>query len=95
MGVLTEYVAAAMRRARYEVLPDDRSFYGEIPGLPGVLANAETLEGCRDELSEVLEEWILLGLRLGHPIPEVDGIDLNVAVSSGSCPRSVPSAGKI
>lgn len=25
-----------------------------------------------------LEEWILLGIKMGHTIPVIDGIDLNV-----------------
>jgi predicted RNase H-like HicB family nuclease len=58
--MLTGYIRAAMRKAHYEILPDDGSFYGEIEGFQGVYANADTLEACRDELEEVLEEWILL-----------------------------------
>jgi len=74
--MLTKYIRAAMRHARYEILPDDGSFYGEIPGFQGVWANAPTLEACREELREVLEDWIILGLRLGHTLPVVDGIRL-------------------
>jgi predicted RNase H-like HicB family nuclease len=73
--MLTEYIRAAMRRAKYEILSDD-TFYGEIPGLQGVYANAKTLEACREELQEVLEGWIILGLRLGHTLPGIDGIEL-------------------
>ena len=29
--MLTSYVRAAMRRARYEIIPDDGSYYGESP----------------------------------------------------------------
>jgi predicted RNase H-like HicB family nuclease len=76
--VLTEYIRAAMRRATYEILPDDGTFYGEIPGFQGVYANANTLEACREQLQEVLEGWIVLGLRLGHVLPVVDGIELVV-----------------
>lgn len=75
--MLTEYIRAAMSRATYEILPDG-SFYGEIPGFQGVYANASTLEACRTELQEVLEGWIVLGLRLGHSLPVVDGIELAV-----------------
>ena len=57
--MLMSYIGAAMRRARYEILLDDSTFYGEIPGFDGVYANADTLEACREELREVLEEWIL------------------------------------
>jgi len=46
--------------------------------LPGVWANAENLEDCRLELQEVLEEWIALGLRMGHAFPEIDGIRLEI-----------------
>lgn len=74
--MLTDYINAAMRPARYEILEDDGTYYGEIPGFQGVWANEKTLEGCRNLLASVLEEWIVLGLRLGDSLPVVDGIDL-------------------
>jgi predicted RNase H-like HicB family nuclease len=63
-----------MRQAQYEILEDDGSFYGHIPATPGVWAKAKSLEACREELQEVLEDWLALGLRLGHAIPEIEGI---------------------
>ena len=75
--MLTAYIWAAMRRAKYEILSDG-TFYGEIPGFQGVYANADTLEACREQLQEVLEGWIILGLRMGHTLPVVDGIELAV-----------------
>ena len=66
-----------MARAEYEGLEDGTSF-GRIPGFQGVWANAPTAEECRAELQEVLEDWLLVGLRLGHELPVVSGIDLNV-----------------
>lgn len=76
--MLTAYLDAAMHKAHYEILPEGEGFFGKIPGLQGVWANAPTLEACRTELREVLEEWLLLGLRQGHLLPSMDGIDLNV-----------------
>jgi len=76
--MLTSYVQAAMRKARYDIL-EDGTYYGEIPGFPGVFANADTLETCREQLQEILEGWILLGLQLGHHLPEVDGIKLEMS----------------
>ncbi len=76
--MLTNYIRAAMHRARYEILPDDGTFYGEIPGFNGVYANAKTLEACREELEEVLEEWILLRVSRKLPLPIVDGIELTI-----------------
>lgn len=75
--MLTSYIHAALRRASYEILSDG-AFYGEIPGFQGVYASAKTLEECREQLQEVLEGWIVLGLRMGHQLPEVEGIQLSV-----------------
>jgi len=72
--MLTEYIQAAMRHAHYEMIDDAKPFYGSIPECQSVWASGATLEGCREELQGVLEDWIVLGLRLGHPIPVIDGI---------------------
>ena len=74
--MLTDYIRAALHQARYEILPDDGTFYGEIPNLDGVYANANTLEVCREELAEVLEEWILFRVSKNLPLPVVNGIEL-------------------
>jgi predicted RNase H-like HicB family nuclease len=66
-----------MRTAQYDILGGGEGYVGKIPGLQGVWANADTLEACRDELREVLEEWIILGLKMNHRIPVIEGIELN------------------
>ena len=76
--MLTDYIRAAMHRAKYEILEDDGTFYGEIPGFQGVYANADTLEACREELESVLEGWILICVSRHVPTPVVDAIDLNI-----------------
>ena len=76
--MLTDYIKAALKRAHYEILPDDGSFYGEIDGIAGVYADANTLEACRDELAEVLEEWILLRVARHLDLPVVDGMSPRV-----------------
>ena len=76
--MLTQYIQAAMRQAKYEILSDDGSFYGEIPNFQGVYANAATLEDCREELAEVLEEWIIFRLSKNLPLPIVNGLKLAV-----------------
>ena len=67
-----------MRHAKYKILEDDGSFFGHIPELRGVWANEATLEECREELESALEDWILAGIWLHHPIPSIDGMDVNV-----------------
>ncbi len=76
--MLTNYIKAAMRQAQYEILSDDGTFYAEIPGFDGVYANANTLEACREELAEVLEEWILFRISRNLALPVVDGIELTI-----------------
>lgn len=76
--MLTQYIQAAMKGAQYEILEDDGTFYGHIPECRGVWANADTLEACREELQEVLEDWILISLRKNLPLPSIQGIDLSV-----------------
>ncbi len=79
--MLMNYISAAMHKARYEILPDDGPFCGEIPGFDGVYANADTLEACREELGEVLEEWILLRVSRNLSLPIIDGIGLTIVES--------------
>ena len=76
--MLTKYTQAAMRHAKHEILDDNGSFYGEISMCNGVFANASTLEECREQLEEVLEEWILLRVYKNLPLPVVDGIELTI-----------------
>jgi predicted RNase H-like HicB family nuclease len=76
--MLLEYIQAALRQAKYEILPDDGSYYGEVPGCQGVYAQAATLEACREELREVLEEWVLFRVHQHLPLPVIDGIELHV-----------------
>lgn len=76
--MLTKYIQAAMHHAHYEILPDDGTVYGEISALQGVWANADTVEACREELQEVLEDWLLLKIADHDPLPTVDGITLTI-----------------
>ena len=74
--ILTEYVSQLMAHAVYDKL-EDGTFAGRIPQCKGVIAFGATLRECRDELHSTFEDWILLGLKLGHPLPVIAEIDLN------------------
>jgi predicted RNase H-like HicB family nuclease len=76
--MVTDYLKAAMKRAHYEILDDDKSYYGEVKECQGVYANAATLEECRNELEQTLEDWILFRVSKHLEIPKLDGIDLSV-----------------
>ena len=75
--MLAQYLDVAMEMARYEIIEDESSYWGEIPGLQGVWARHETLAGCQRELREALSDWLALRLRVGLEIPEIARINLN------------------
>ena len=74
--ILTDYVEQALSLAVYDKL-EDGTFVGTIPPCAGVIAFGATLRQCEDELRSTLEDWIVLGLKLGHPLPVIADIDLN------------------
>jgi predicted RNase H-like HicB family nuclease len=74
--VLSDYVADALAQAAYEKL-EDGSYAGRVPPCPGVVAFGASLRECESELHSTLEDWILVGLQLKHPLPVIQGIDLN------------------
>lgn len=81
--MLSQYMEKALERAEYKRL-DDGTWFAEIPGFSGVWANAPTVEVCRRELLEVIEEWLLLKLRDKDPIPVIDGAEIKIAEVSGA-----------
>ena len=74
--VLSDYLEQAMAEALYDKL-EDGSFSARIPPCKGVVAFGKTLRECESELRSTLEDWILVGLKLGHKLPILSGIDLN------------------
>lgn len=74
--VLTEYVEHALELASYDKL-EDGTFAGNIEQCPGVISFGKTLRECQSELRSTLEDWVLLGLKLGQKLPRIGGIDLN------------------
>ena len=74
--VISEYIERALVQADYDKL-DDGTFVGRIPLCKGVIAFGPTLSECENELHSTLEDWLLVGFRLGHALPVIDGIDLN------------------
>lgn len=75
--MLTEYIQAALKKANYKKLADD-SWFAEIPDFQGVWANGHTVEECRHELCEVIEEWLMLKIRDDDTIPVVDQLEIRI-----------------
>ena len=74
--ILTGYLESALSQAEYEKL-EDGTYSGRIPSCKGVIAFGKSLRECEEELRSTLEDWVLVGLKLGHPLPVIEGYDLN------------------
>jgi predicted RNase H-like HicB family nuclease len=74
--MLTDYIHSAMKKAHYELM-ENGQYFGTIAGCDGVWARGRSLEACREALQSTLEDWLLLGLQLGHKLPVIAGINLN------------------
>ena len=58
--MITEYIDAAMRKARYEHIADEHIYFGKIPDFKGLWASGKTKATCEAELRERLDESIVL-----------------------------------
>lgn len=74
--ILTDYLERALSQAEYDKL-EDGSFFGKIPSCKGVIAFGTTLRECEAELHSTLEDWVLVGLKLGHQLPLLGNMNLN------------------
>ncbi len=66
--MLTDFLVAKLATATYKLLKDG-TYFGSIPSTRGVWVNADSLERCREELKEVLEDWLVFKLQSGESIP--------------------------
>lgn len=72
MGLLTDYLAAALKSASYQ--PGEGGFIeGAVPEIPGLLVRGRTFEECRERLRNELETWLARALLSHQMLPELGG----------------------
>lgn len=74
--ILSDYLERALADAEYDKL-EDGTFFGKIPSCKGVVAFGTTLRECETKLHSTLEDWVLVGLKLGHELPLLGNLNLN------------------
>jgi predicted RNase H-like HicB family nuclease len=79
--MISRFVDRALRRARYRQV-DGGTFCATVSGLRGVIATGPSLEACRDQLAEVVEEWVLVRVARGLRVPTLDGVTVEVKKAS-------------
>ena len=67
---LINYISRILKKANYEYDSATNSWCASVDDLPGVYAQADTIEEARSELAEVIEEYVFVSLQEGHPLPE-------------------------
>ena len=78
--MISRYIDQALRRAHYDRVDD--LYCATVPGLRGVIATGPTLEACRDQLAEVVEEWVLVRVSRRLRIPRLGGVTVEVRQAS-------------
>lgn len=76
--MLLQYIQVALERAHYEIIEDAEPFYGEVPALAGIWATGKTLEECRRNLAEAIEDWVLFSIAKGLPIPALGEVSIHL-----------------
>ena len=62
--MLTEYIIQKLSQAQYKIL-DDKTYFGEIPGLQGIWASEKTLEKASDvEIAERIVDDLFRSLTI-------------------------------
>ena len=76
--MLLRYIQAALECAHYEMVEDEEPFYGEVPPLAGVWASGKTLEECRRNLGEAIEDWVLFSIAKGLSMPALGQVAIHL-----------------
>ena len=82
--MVLQYIQTALERAHYEIIEDEEPFYGEVPLLAGVWATGKSLEECRRNLAEAIEDWVLFSIAKGLSIPALGEVTIHM-------PEKVPA----
>lgn len=79
--MITKYIAKALERAAYQPIEHD-CYCATVRGLRGVLATGQSVEQCRQNLAEVIEEWLLVRVAQNLRIPTLGGVTIRVRRAS-------------
>lgn len=70
--MIKECINEALNRAKFEMIDNETIYYGEITELRGVWATGKILEECRCNLTDVIDGRLVVRLRKGLPLPNLN-----------------------
>jgi len=66
---IAQYIENLLRKAEYEYDKKTKSWCASVDDLPGAYAQADTVEEVREQLAQVIEDYILVSLRERQFLP--------------------------
>lgn len=66
---ITQYIENLLRKAEYEYDKETKSWCASVKNLPGAYAQADSVEQTREQLAEIIEDYILLSIQEKQPLP--------------------------
>jgi predicted RNase H-like HicB family nuclease len=85
-SLVNAYAERAVLHARVREV-DPGVWIASVVGLEGAYGDGRTEDQARDDLREAVIGWVAVKRRLGLPLPELEGLDLNVPAP----PRPTPA----
>jgi len=67
---ITQYIENLLRKAEYEYDKETKSWCANVKDLPGAYAQANSVEEAREQLAEVIEDYVLVSLQEKHSLPD-------------------------
>ncbi len=69
MLFIQTYIEKQLKKARYEFDAETKSWCAWVTSLPGVYAQADTVESVREQLAEVIEDYFFITLKRDGELP--------------------------
>ncbi|MFH1412672.1 MAG: DUF1902 domain-containing protein [bacterium] len=63
---INNYIEKMLKKVRYEFDEETKSWCAVLKELPGVYAQADTVEEVRQQVAEVIEDYIIISLQNNH-----------------------------
>jgi predicted RNase H-like HicB family nuclease len=86
---LNHYVKEILKTAVYKQDNKLNCIVVSVPILPGCMTQGDNFEEARDNLIDAIELWIMVGLREGEAMPEINGIGLASMIERPETPAEL------
>ena len=66
---INNYIEKMLKKVKYEYDEETKSWCAILKELPGVYAQADSVEDVRQQVAEVIEDFIIVSLQKEHKLP--------------------------